>query len=60
MTERSVIASPFLPAVASVAWQSQEKQNPKIKDQNDRARIKGQSAISGQQSAASQRLKADN
>jgi len=39
-----VIASPFLPVIASVAWQSQEKQNSKIKKQNDRAKMKKQSA----------------
>jgi len=37
--------------IASEAWQSEEKQNSKIKKQNDRAKMKKQLVISGQQSA---------
>jgi len=37
-----VIAALFI-VIASVAWQSREKQNSKIKGQNDRAKVKKQS-----------------
>jgi hypothetical protein len=46
----SVIATLFI-VIASEAWQSEEKQNSKIKKQNDRAKMKKQLVISGQQSA---------
>jgi len=42
---------PFFIVIASEAWQSEEKQNSKIKKQNDRAKMKKQLVISGQQSA---------
>jgi hypothetical protein len=40
MTGRGCVIAPFLPVIASEAWQSQESQNSKIKRQKDRAKIK--------------------